>query len=95
MSVYGSFQYDEKYQIWNQLFRFWEGMRDPWVILEDFNALLYSIDKNGGKGIGSFNDVAFRGYMDYMDGIKIDFIGNSFTWDNGKIGHSMVMEQLG
>ena len=46
-------------------------MKDPWVA--DFNALLYSNDKQGGHMVANASDKAFSEFVQIIGGIDIDF----------------------
>ena len=61
--VYGSTYHRDKHQLWNELYALKDQTEGPWLIIGDFNALLNSYDKSGGRHIGNSNDVAFIGFM--------------------------------
>ena len=44
--------------------------------------------------MGNSNDVVFIRYVNYMEGIDIDFKGNIFTWDNGRKWRQNICERL-
>ena len=57
-------------------------------------ALLQVKNKNKGRRVRNPNDVVFKGSMDHMGGNKVNFYGNKYTWDNGKVGSQMIKEGL-
>ena len=60
------------------------------VIYRTFNALLQAKDKKKVKSVRNSNDIAFRGFMDHLRGIKINFYRNEYTWDNSRMGRQMI-----
>ena len=57
-----------------------------------FQRFTITCDKSRVGDVGSFHDAAFKGFMDHTGDIEINYISNSFTWDNGRISPPMVRE---
>ena len=89
--VYGSPYAKDKTTLWDRLYNLVENIRGPWLMIGYFNALLFSGDKVAGRRVGTS---LFRGFMDHIGGIKIEFYGNQFTWDNGRIGMGMIKKRI-
>lgn len=65
-----------------------------WVIMGDFNMLLTSEDKRGGKPIAGPSRNPFRFFVDEFELIDLGFIGFPFTWSNKRVGSALVQERL-
>ena len=65
------------------------------MIKGHFNALLQVGEKCGGRRVGNSNDATFRGFMDYIGGIELEFCRNQFTWDNDRVSGNMIKERIG
>lgn len=77
--------------------RFWEcinsignAFQGPWLITGDFNALLSSKDKCGGKPFSSSSNSGFQQMVDANDLIDLGFEGNPFKWTNKRTGSANI-----
>ena len=91
--VYGSPYTKERNMLQDELYNIEVVIQEPWLILGDFNAMLHMGDKSRGNKVRTPNDIAFRGFMDHMGGIKLYFISNNFTWDNDREGKWMIRKK--
>jgi endonuclease/exonuclease/phosphatase family metal-dependent hydrolase len=57
----------------------------PWVILGDFNEILYSHQKEGGNPRSQHYMQAFRDAINGYNLEDIGFSGDPFTWRRGRI----------
>ncbi|XP_030479275.1 uncharacterized protein LOC115696515 [Cannabis sativa] len=67
--------------------------RDPWLLIGDFNAFLFSHDKKGGnpdRGPSS----NFRQLLDSFNLSPIDPVGPSLTWNNNVAHPKNIQERL-
>ena len=53
-------------------------MVEPWIIIKDFNTLLCTSDKNGGRMVRNSNDYVFGEFFWNLRGMKLDFVGSKF-----------------
>ncbi|XP_061375671.1 uncharacterized protein LOC133317799 [Gastrolobium bilobum] len=83
--VYGSPRRMERRALWLELEDISYGMTDPWLVLGDFNDILYAFEKIGGqelcwKGMDEFNQCLFNCNVSDMG-----FKGPDFTWKRGRL----------
>lgn len=65
-----------------------------WAMMGDFNMLLSSDDKRGGRPVAGPSRNPFRFFVDNFDLIDLGFIGFPFTWSNKRAGSALVQERL-
>ena len=77
---------------WNQKGRTWDAIRSirgdltaPWLLMGDFNEILYNSEKEGGRPrtqrqLQAFHDVLSECELNYME-----FTGDLYTWQRGHI----------
>lgn len=92
--VYGSNCDRLRNLLWDQLSGI-DCTRFPWLLIGDFNVILSSGDKKGGKG---FDDrLAIRAFNDFVFGQSLQdlgFTGPSFTWCNNRRGRARILIRL-
>ena len=60
----------------------------PWLMLGDFNELLASSGKLGGKPFNPRRVQMFKDYLDSYGMVDLGFHGPRFTWVNKReVGH--------
>ncbi|XP_028785741.1 uncharacterized protein LOC114741653 [Neltuma alba] len=66
----------------------------PWLCCGDFNDLLYSFEKEGGRTrpLRSFEE--FQSFMSSCQLMDLDFKGMRFTWSNNRLEGANVKERL-
>uniref|UniRef100_A0A803NST3 Reverse transcriptase domain-containing protein n=1 Tax=Cannabis sativa TaxID=3483 RepID=A0A803NST3_CANSA len=91
---YGSPVDSLKSHTWNILNRIGRGNpRDPWLIIGDFNAFLFSYDKQGGNpDRGPSSD--FRHFLDSFNLSPLDPSGPLLTWNNNVASPKNIQERL-
>jgi hypothetical protein len=80
---------------------FWEFLSDmgnsfggPWLLLGDFNLILSSVEKFGGRPFGSLSHRHFEDFVHSNALIGLGFSGNKFTWSNHRQGHVNIRKRL-
>jgi hypothetical protein len=79
---------------WSKLTDLGSSFDGPWLLLGDFNAILSSAEKCGGRSFG------FASYFDFVDFVQFNalvdlgFVGNKFTWSNHRFGRDNIRERL-
>lgn len=66
----------------------------PWLLLGDFNQIVYTYEKS--RGIPA-SDTRLKPFWDVIracDLIDLGFLGSRFTWTNMRKGHTNVQEML-
>lgn len=66
----------------------------PWACMGDFNALLYQADKQGGNLVASSSSGGFRSFLLNIGMVDVGFVGNPFTWTNGRFRRNFIQERL-
>ncbi|XP_042939401.1 uncharacterized protein LOC122274426 [Carya illinoinensis] len=65
-----------------------------WVCIGDFNEVLSLRDKSGGR-LRPFNQIkAFRAAIEAYSLSNTGYIGNKFTWANGRSGQAFIKERI-
>lgn len=81
--TYGSPNIAARNLLWDALRNFGYDLRVPWMIIGDFNAVLYSYERSSGNlGYGN-KDKAFGDMFDEIGLIDLGFSGPQFTWCRG------------
>jgi hypothetical protein len=83
--IYGESRWEHKYKTWDKIRELKNNSQLPWVILGDFNELLYSHEKEGGNPRPQRCMQAFRDCLVDCSLEDMGFSGDSFTWKRGKI----------
>lgn len=83
MLVYGSPSVTFRQLLWDSVRRIGMSCSNPWVLLGDFNAVLYADERSSGL-LGQGNkDRAFCSLVDEMGLVDLGFSGPLFTWSRG------------
>jgi endonuclease/exonuclease/phosphatase family metal-dependent hydrolase len=83
--TYGEPRWEDKYKTWDKLRELNQNNNLPWLIVGDFNEILFSTEKEGGNPRPQGCMDAFRDAL--MDcGLEdLGFSGDAFTWKRGRI----------
>jgi hypothetical protein len=79
---------------------FWDSLSDvgyvgvSWLCIGDFNHILDSSEKLGGRPYASSSNCPFRSFMNSADMVDLGFTGNLFTWCNNRQGRFLIKERL-
>lgn len=57
----------------------------PWLVIGDFNEILYHYEKEGGRARSQRKLQNFHEALDDCELVDIGFTGDMFTWQRGKI----------
>lgn len=77
--IYGPPIPTHKQQFWNSLDNIGNSLKGPWLVIEDFNSILSSVEKLRGKAIASFSNGGLRRIMDDHGLIDLGFEGHAYT----------------
>lgn len=66
----------------------------PWMVIGDFNEVLFSHKKEGGKPRSEHLMTTFRDTMEECNLHDLGFIGDKFTWSNRYEAESCTKERL-
>ena len=89
--VYGFNKEEDRLSLWNDLISF--GIEEPWILLGDFNAILYKEDRIGRKAKGPILDGFWRcvqacGFED------VKYSGCRYTWTNKQEGDDRIYSKI-
>lgn len=80
--VYGEPRSDQKFLTWEMLRGLTSPADGPWICAGDFNEILYSHEKEGGKNRPQSCMDQFREALEACDLQDLRFYGDMFTWRN-------------
>lgn len=83
--IYGEPRWEHKDQTWNALRQLKNASSLPWLVLGDFNEILYNYEKEGGRARSQRQMQDFHDALDDCDLVDMGYSGDMFTWQRGKI----------
>ena len=97
-AIYASSNWRKRRQLWSQLTEFHQiHVSDtvPWLLLGDFNSILDSSEKLGGR-LDPFvaNSKEFKDFVSNTQLLDLGFVGTKFTWSNNRMGMDRILEHL-
>lgn len=92
--VYGPPSLIQSRQFWDTLDSLGNAHTRAWMLIGDFNSLVSSADKLGGKTVASSSNGGLRRLMDDFALIDLGFVGHAFTWNNKRRGLANIQEKL-
>lgn len=94
-TIYASPSFTNRKILWNYLKDLLPSVRLPWVLLGDFNDMLFQDEKMGGLPLTSSRINAFWDCLDYCGLMDLGFHGPKFTWTNKNlIWYRNIKERL-
>ena len=93
-AVYASPRHKERCMLWNNLTTVANTYNLPWIIAGDFNEMLSSDDKLGGRPINLYRANIFKECLDACNMADLDFQGPRYTWTNKHDLCSLIQERL-
>ncbi|XP_059451039.1 uncharacterized protein LOC132181825 [Corylus avellana] len=92
--VYAPHTVQNRFALWSNLSALGSSFGGAWLLLGDFNAILSSADKCGGRNFGSTSHMDFVDFVHSNALVDLGFIGNNFTWSNCRSGSANIRERL-
>lgn len=92
--VHGPAYWKDKGEFWEDLGSVGTSNTLPRVSIGDFNEVLLSLEKQGGRLLPGSSSCGLRHFMDSMGFVDLGFSGRKFTWNNGRIGLANIRERL-
>ncbi|XP_019172758.1 PREDICTED: uncharacterized protein LOC109168171 [Ipomoea nil] len=92
--LYGIPEQNRREETWDLLGTLKNRSLLPWVVIGDFNNLLYQHEKKGGN---PYPNSLLRGFGDAVDGcglLQMPMRGHQFTWEKGKGTPNWIEERL-
>ncbi|GMI95338.1 hypothetical protein HRI_003203100 [Hibiscus trionum] len=91
---YGAPEEANRLESWNLL----RGLNDcpetPWLIIGDFNEIMYSFEKQGGRVRSERQMERFRSMIEDCSLDDLDYLGTWFTWQKGRMADNNIRERL-
>jgi hypothetical protein len=83
--IYGEPKWEDKYKMWDKLRELNASQNLPWIVIGDFNEILFSHEKEGGNPRPPSFMQAFQDALTDCDLEDLGFSGDNFTWKRGRI----------
>lgn len=80
--VYGPTVWKEKSSFWNELQQLNRDEHQPWFCMGDFNDILCSAEKQGGRLCSSSSSGGLSHFIQSMGFVDLGFLDSKFTWCN-------------
>jgi hypothetical protein len=80
--VYGESESDQKHKTWEDLRDLKTTPSKPWLCVGDFNEILFSHEKEGGRSKSRACMDRFREALEFCELHDLGFDGDMFTWRN-------------
>jgi hypothetical protein len=80
--VYGESHSDQKFRTWEALWELSATNDGPWMCAGDFNEILYSHEKEGGRARPQSCMDLFKETLEVTNLQDLGFLGDIFTWRN-------------
>ena len=84
IGFYGHLKTNKRYISWHLLDSLSTQCNMPWVVMGDFNEILYSDEKLGGAEREAKQMVAFSECLNKCGLVDLGFIRQKYTWCNGR-----------
>jgi hypothetical protein len=95
IGVYGEAQADRKHRTWQQLKDLYVDPAKPWMCAGDFNEILFSHDKEGGRQRSQQSMDKFRETLEHYRQSDLGYEGDTFTWRNhNHLAENYIRERL-
>lgn len=89
-TVYASPNPIFRLDLWEYLTRLGQVVSIPWILIGDFNQILYGDEKKGGNPISCRRLEPFQRMVSSCELIDMGFSGPKFTWTNMRRGIANV-----
>jgi hypothetical protein len=83
--MYGEPRWEDKFKTWDKIRELNGNSNLPWVLIGDFNEILFSHEKEGGMARPHGYMQAFRDVLSDCELEDLGFVGDAFTWKRGRI----------
>ena len=93
-AVYASPRFLERKLLWNNLSQVANLHHLPWLLLGDFNEVLCSEDKFGGRTVNLRRSQIFGNCLNNCGMLDLGFHGPRFTWSNLRDVVSLIQERI-
>ncbi|XP_050222224.1 uncharacterized protein LOC126672322 [Mercurialis annua] len=84
-TVYGSPNISKRHALWNNLFSLNIDCSDPWLLAEDLNAILSSVDRKDEARLRNIGCPFFNNFLNTDALGQLSFVGPAYTWTRGTL----------
>ncbi|KAG8490633.1 hypothetical protein CXB51_013830 [Gossypium anomalum] len=91
---YGSPIEQKRKESWNLLRQLKGNNQLPWLVMGDFNEILFSFGKRGGRLREERQMVAFREALEDCELNDLGFSAQWYTWERGRLPSNNIRERL-
>ena len=92
--IYASPRIAERKILWENLTQVAQLHNMPWLLLGDFNEILSSENKFGGRSINLNRALDFKECLDTCSLLDLGFSGPKFTWSNLRQVSNLILERI-
>lgn len=78
---------------WNNMRELANSIRDPWLLIGDFNAITNSNESSGSGGLLN-RRFRFAEWINELGLIDLGFVGSKYTWARGNYAHTRTSRRL-
>lgn len=94
LAIYASPFFDFCQHLWDYLVCLGPVVKCPWMLIGDFNQILYLEEKRRGSKLLNSKMEAFRRLLRKCDLVDVKFSGPQFTWTNMRDSMTNIQERL-
>lgn len=94
IGCYGQQKENCRHETWNMLWHLHSQYSMPWVCIGDYNEILSSEERQGRLPKAHALMQAFRSALLHCNFIDLGYVGNNFTWNNGRHDDAYVQQRL-
>ncbi|KAL0005366.1 hypothetical protein SO802_012927 [Lithocarpus litseifolius] len=93
-AIYASPRLSERRMLWHNLKLVNDLHNLPWIMLGDFNEVLSSVEKLGGRPVNAYRAGLFQECLNACGMMDMGFVGSNFTWTNLRNFSDLIQERL-
>jgi hypothetical protein len=93
--VYAPHLISEMSDFWTRMSELGNSFGGAWLLMGDFNYVLSSTEKSGGRSFCSPSHLEFLDFVHSNVLVDLSFVGNRYTWSNHRCGRDNIRERLG
>ncbi|CAL1404640.1 unnamed protein product [Linum trigynum] len=84
-AIYAKPNDHDRLPLWDSLRRIEQNMRNPWLLVGDFNSICNPSERQGGAGFNAQRTSHFNACINDCSLIDVGYTGPRFTWTNGRL----------
>ncbi|KAG5541735.1 hypothetical protein RHGRI_021533 [Rhododendron griersonianum] len=93
-ALYASPHFDIRQELWDNLTTLADNHSEPWLMMGDFNEVIFSHEKCGGRPLNWNRVSKFKDCIDRCGMLDLGFSGSRFTWTNLRQAGGIIRERL-